>query len=106
MEERISRLLGQIKGELMTRYGSKVEDVILYGSHARGDAEENSDVDLLVLVDDSLDPSEVRKSMSDALLDILLETGVFISVVVLPTSFFQRYHSPFVLNVNREGIKV
>jgi hypothetical protein len=90
---------------LEERHGSRLKTVILYGSHACGTATEDSDVDLLV-VDDTLRPDEVRRSLSDLLLDILLEEGELVSVVVLPESFYKSYNSPFLLNVRGEGVPV
>lgn len=77
----------------------------MYGSYARGQFTENSDIDILVLVDDTLNPSEVRKN-SDLLLDILLDEGELISVIVLPENFFENYNYPFMLNVKKEGVKI
>ena len=59
-----------------------------------------------MLIDDSINPSDVRRSLSDLLFDILLEKGEFISVVVLPKSFFENYNYPFIINVRKEGIRV
>jgi len=106
MDKRITELVNRIKGHLIERYGDKVKEIILYGSYARGKATKDSDVDLLVLIDDSINPSDVRRSLSDLLFDILLERGELISVVVLPKTFFERYNYPFVMNVKKEGIRV
>ena len=57
-----------------------------------------------MLINDSINPSDVEKSLSDLLFDILLEKGELISVVVLPKTFFENYNYPFVINVRREGI--
>ncbi len=103
---KILPLIQQIKSHLLARYGDKLRRVILYGSHARGGATEDSDIDLLVLVDKDLCPREVRESLSDLLLDILLETGELVSVQVLSEEFFETYRYPFILNVKREGISV
>jgi uncharacterized protein (UPF0332 family)/predicted nucleotidyltransferase len=67
------RLWAHLKGS----YGAKVLHLILYGSHARGSATPESDVDVLVVVDDALDPWEVRRSMDGVLMDILLEKKLF-----------------------------
>jgi predicted nucleotidyltransferase len=91
---------------LKKAYGSGVKSVILYGSQVHGTATEDSDVDLLVVVDDSLDPWRVRSSLDDLLFDILLETGELVSVVVVPQSYYKEYASPFLVNVRREGIPV
>jgi len=106
MNERITQLVNQVKNHLIMRYEEKIRGIILYGSHARGEATNDSDIDILVLIDDSLDPFEVRKSLSDLLFDILLEHGELISVVVLPEGFFKEYNYPFMINVKREGIRV
>ncbi|MFO7313268.1 nucleotidyltransferase domain-containing protein [Rhodothermus marinus] len=106
MHEHIRAIARRVKDFLVERYGSGVKAVILYGSHARGSETEDSDVDLLVVVDDALRPDEVRRSLSNLLLDILLEEGELVSVIVLPESFYKSYNSPFLLNVREEGAPV
>jgi len=100
----IRSLTEKIRAQLKERYGSKVLQIILYGSFARGKATSESDVDLLVVVDDSLDPWEVRRSLDDVLLDILLANGRLVSVLVVPKSFYENYRSPFLKQVQKEGI--
>jgi predicted nucleotidyltransferase len=104
MDEKIKSLIDQIKAHLIKLYGRKITKVVLYGSHVRGDATRDSDIDLLVLVDGSLNPFEVRESLSDLLFDILLEEGELISVIAIPESLFENYNSPFILNVRKEGL--
>ena len=99
-------MVNQVKKHLIERYGDKIREIILYGSHARDEATKDSDIDLLVLVDDSVNPSDVRRSLSDLLFDILLEKRELISVIVLPKSFFENYNYPIVINVRKEGIRV
>jgi predicted nucleotidyltransferase len=106
MDERIIVITKRVRVFLEKTYGSGVKSVILYGSQVRGTATEDSDVDLLVVVDDSLDPWRVRSSLDDLLFDILLETGELVSVVVVPQSYYKEYASPFLVNVRREGIPV
>ncbi|MEX2706692.1 MAG: nucleotidyltransferase domain-containing protein [Candidatus Freyarchaeota archaeon] len=104
MDKRIKELINQIKEHLIKVYGKKVKQVILYGSHARGQATKDSDIDVLVVVDDSLNPSKVRESLGDTILDILLEKGELVSVLVVPEHLFKNYNSPFLLNVKSEGV--
>ena len=106
MDEKITQLVNQVKNHLIKRYGEKIREVILYGSHVRGEATKDSDMDILVLIDNSLEPFEVRRSLSDLLFDILLEEGELISVMVLPEDFFKNYNYPFMLNVKKEGIRM
>ena len=104
MDQKVKRLVEQVKAHLHERYGEGIKRVILYGSHARGEATKDSDVDVLVLVDQSLNPSEVRASLSDLLYDMLLDEGELVSVAVIPEDFFESHSFPFMLNVKKEGV--
>lgn len=104
MGDRIKPLVNQIKAHLIKMYGRRIKKVILYGSCVRGQATKESDIDLLVLVDESLNPFEVRESLSDLLFDILLDEGELISVIAIPESLYENYNSPFMLNVRKEGL--
>ncbi len=106
MSDKIIKLVRRIKNYLIEKYGERIRRVILYGSYARGQFTENSDIDILVLVDDTLSPFEVRENISDLLLDILINEGELMSVIVLPESFFENYNYPFMLNVKKEGVKI
>ena len=106
MNKKITKLVNRIKNYLLQKYRDKIKNVILYGSQARGSATKHSDIDVIVLVDDSIDPFDVRRSLSNLLFDILLEDKEFISVVVLPKSFFENYNYPFMRNVKKDGVNV
>jgi len=104
MDEKVKYLINQIKAHLVKVYGEGIKKVILYGSYVRGAATRDSDIDLLVLVEKSLNPFEVRESLSDLLFDILLEEGELVSVIAVSEDFFENYNSPFMLNVKKEGV--
>ncbi len=96
----------RVKGYLFARYGSAIEGVFLYGSHARKEARDSSDIDLLVVVSESLTPWQVRRELGDLLLDILLERGELASVLVVPKSYFEEGSSPFLRQVKGEALLV
>jgi predicted nucleotidyltransferase len=104
MDERIKSLINQIKTHLIKGYGEAIKKIILYGSCVRNETTRDSDIDILVLVDQSLNPFEVRESLSDLLFDIILNEGELVSVIVVPEVFFESYNSPFILNVKKEGL--
>ncbi len=106
MNAKVKKLVQEIKAYTMRVYGEKIKQVLLYGSHARKTATPESDIDLLIIVEESLDPFEVRSQLSDILWDLFIDTGEFISVVVLPEEFFMNYNSSFILNVKEEGIVI
>jgi len=104
MKDKIGVLVKQVKERLLSLYGDGIKQVLLYGSHARSQATEDSDIDILVVVDDMLDPFQVRKNLGDFLFDVLLDEGELISVIAVPEDIFNNYGSPFLLNVKEEGI--
>ena len=106
MNKEIKYLVEEIKKYLIRIYGSKIKQVIVYGSCVRDEATEESDIDVLIVVDDSLNPFKVRKCLSDPLFDVLLEKGELVSVIVIPEGFFKNYNMPFLLNVKEEGVVV
>ncbi|MFC0877257.1 nucleotidyltransferase domain-containing protein [Saccharicrinis sp. FJH2] len=80
--------------------------VILYGSMARGDFNENSDVDILILLNKDIVTMEDEKRVKYPLYDIEFEIGKIISPLVLSKSVWESKHkiTPFYQNVMREGI--
>lgn len=83
-------------------YGEKIRKVILYGSNVISKVIRDSDIDLLMLLDEPINPIEVRKSLSDFLYDILLNNNELILVITLLEYFFENNNYPFMLNVKKE----
>lgn len=80
--------------------------VILYGSRARGDFRDDSDLDILVLLDKDEITRDDEKRIKYPLYDIEFETGKIISPLVLSKSDWESRHriTPFYENIMREGI--
>jgi len=80
--------------------------VILYGSRARGDAEPDSDWDILVLTEQAVDYALV-KTFRYALYDLEFECGEVLCAIVVNREEWKEEIKdlmPFSLNVNREGL--
>ena len=87
--------------------GENLKKVILYGSYARGDYTENSDIDIMVLT--TLTDAEIEKieaQIYDVAFDFLMDYGVDISVVIKNENQFNYWLGalPFYDNVQREGV--
>ena len=80
--------------------------LILFGSYARGDNNDDSDIDLLILIDKEKVTREDKIKITYPLYDIFFATGVLISPMVYSRNFWQIEHkvTPFYENVKREGI--
>ena len=87
--------------------GMKLTKVILYGSYARGDNRDNSDIDIMVLTtltDDEID--KIETSIFDLAFDFQMEYDIDISVIVKNEDHFNYWLGaiPFYDNVQNEGI--
>lgn len=80
--------------------------IILYGSEARGDAKADSDIDLLVLLEEDNEHTLVERELNIVrqLYEIELETGVIISPHIVLRRLWEQQTTPFSINVIKEGI--
>ena len=89
--------------------GKRVKKIILYGSYARGDYNNSSDIDIMILTDLSDDEiTEYRDKIWDYAYDIEWDNNFDISlspVVKNITKYNQRTNVvPFYMNVQKEGV--
>jgi len=90
---------------VLERYKDKIESIILFGSVARGEAKEDSDIDVLIVV--KKEDFKLRRALIGVAFDILLETGKNISVKVLSKNEFEdRRNFSFLRNIISEGVKL
>jgi predicted nucleotidyltransferase len=80
--------------------------VILYGSYARGDQKKDSDIDILILINQDKVSYSDEKRIKYPLYDLEFETGKMISPVVFSKNDWELRHkiTPFYRNVKKEGI--
>jgi uncharacterized protein len=80
-------------------------EVILFGSRARGDAKNDSDWDVMILIDYS-ESIEVARAFRYKLFDLELETGEVFSTFVHNKKIWNTKHSvtPLYQNIKREGV--
>ncbi len=81
-------------------------DVILYGSRARGQAHEDSDYDILVLVDDTVSVPLKEKILAQVY-PLQLDSGAMLTLMTYSRKLWNSplHHAmPFHKNVEREGV--
>ena len=88
---------------VMEKYRNKIDNIILFGSVARGEAKEDSDIDILVVWNGN--EAEGWRAMTGLAFDVLLDAGEYISIKVLGLEDL-KVENPFVKNVMAEGIKI
>lgn len=102
-------VLNKTKDGLFRIFGKDLLDVLLYGSYARGEQDEESDIDVLALVDLSKpELAKYRRTVSDLSSEIDLEHDVLLSIKLQDAETFRRFGQtlPFFGNVMREGISI
>ncbi|MBM4086196.1 MAG: nucleotidyltransferase domain-containing protein, partial [Planctomycetes bacterium] len=77
---RIREPVTQFRSRVERLYGKRLKEVVLYGSWARGDATDDSDIDLLVVLEGEVAPGREVDRMIDVITEIGLEYGVLVSV--------------------------
>ena len=83
-------------------------EFILYGSKARGDNEEFSDVDILIILDREI-TRIIEKEIFDIAYDIELENDMVFGLIVESKAFWDSElgrSMPLQWNIDREGIKI
>jgi len=111
MEARINPKIGPIvrefKAALQDLYGERLHDVILYGSYARGDFDEESDIDLMVVLnDEEVNTYREIVRLSDLTLDSILKHGMAVSALPTPVKRFLYSFGPVYQNARREGVSI
>ena len=109
MPQIIQTLLIKYLQEIRKIYGTHLKKVILYGSYARGDYNDQSDIDIMLLVD-------LTAAEMDAYADQLSELGfeynvdydIWMMPVVKNKQHFEKWAEayPFYANVKKEGVKL
>jgi predicted nucleotidyltransferase len=102
----IRRILEDFRERLRALYGPRLRDVILFGSYARGDAEEGSDVDLMVVLDDFADERTEEERVDPIAYELSLANDLVISLFVVRAEEYRERMSPLLLNVRREGVPI
>lgn len=106
-DESIREMLAELTEALFHVYGDKLKTIVLYSSVARGTQTEDSDIDIMVLIDGNND--ELRQyddKLNDVSTDFSLKYLKVLSVVDISYQEYEdwRNPSPFYKNISEEGV--
>ena len=90
-------------------YGDAIEAIYLYGSYARGDYDEDSDIDFAAIVkDDTQNLSKKRNQVWTEANDIDLEFDIVSSPMIISSKVFEEYkhEGGYYGNIFKEGIRL
>ncbi|MBC6476437.1 MAG: nucleotidyltransferase domain-containing protein [Hormoscilla sp. GM7CHS1pb] len=106
MKDRLTVIIAQLRQALERMYGEQLVKIMLFGSQARGDARPDSDIDILIVLNQPFNYGDENERISFPVAEICLEYNVIISFVLATMEQFQYQNSGFFRNVRREGIAV
>ena len=102
---KLMKSLKKMCSQLYALYGDSMNEIILYGSYARGEQSPESDVDIAIFLKDTCDENTHDK-MIDIVVDYELDLGVTLSVVPIELSQYLKWKKtlPYYNNIEKEGI--
>jgi predicted nucleotidyltransferase len=108
-DKELLNILHDVKEEIHQLFGDKLRRLILYGSYARNEQDPESDIDIMIMVDESEDGlRKYRYLIADVMGELTIRYGKLISLTEVT---YNRYNDflevlPFYKNINEEGIEI
>ena len=100
----IRKLMKELKEGLVRIYGDRLKAVYLYGSYARGDYRQGSNVNVMILLSDYRNYWEELRRSTELASDISLEYDVTVSRLIMKEIQWKESDMPVLRNIHKEGV--
>ena len=101
----IPQIMNEAVELTLKTFGDLLKQVWLFGSYARGDADEDSDIDFMVVLSEPVDTWKVADDVfADFSMDILDRYDEIPSVFITDVDRFGSQHNPLYKTVREEGV--
>lgn len=100
-------IVDDITREISSALGDELKEIVLYGSCARNQQDKDSDIDIVVFVDNSVkNMAETRKKISGIKVDLSLKYDVVISIIIKDYRQYLSHREmiPFYSTIYNEGV--
>lgn len=97
-------IVREFRERLEPLYGDRLKGVYLYGSYARGDADDDSDIDVAVVLEGTVNRSEERWRVSDLASELSLRDNCLLTVFFLSEAEFRQQPYAVHRSIAREGV--
>jgi predicted nucleotidyltransferase len=105
MNTKVRSILGELKTRLLALYGERLRGVYLFGSHARDEANEESDADVLIVLDRVENYSREIDTTSELTSELSLEHGISLSRVFATEEQWRTGQTNFFQNLREEAVQ-
>lgn len=102
----LKQTLNQLKQQLQQTYQDQLVNLILFGSQARGEAESDSDIDILVVLAGAVNPIVEIKRNNSLITNLSLETEQLMNCIYISEQDWHHLKTPLIQNIRKEGISV
>lgn len=100
----IEHIISEFKEKAGKLYGSRLKKLILYGSFARGQATQDSDIDLAIVLEGKVATGREIDRLINVITDINFDYGVLLSVYPVSEEDYHSLNSPLLMNIRKEGV--
>lgn len=107
MSYNVNELITEYVEAIKAIYGMHLREIILYGSYARGDFRDDSDIDIMILLDISdSEIKEYRHALSDMTYDFNMDNDVDVKPIAKNVVHFNKWvtNYPFYSNIKKDGV--
>jgi predicted nucleotidyltransferase len=104
MTENIKSLMEKMKKGLTELYGQRLKAVYLFGSYARGDFHEGSDLDVMIVLDTYKSYWDELVRSAELASDLSLEYDVTVSRMIMTEEQWKKGDLPVLRNIRAEGV--
>lgn len=105
-QERLNLIVKEYRSRLAAVLGDEMDLFVLYGSYARKEAVEGSDIDVLCVMNNPFQYGDLINRTSLATAEISLKYDIVISRVFVTREAYEAQGSPFLMNVHKEQLAI
>lgn len=106
MDSEVDAAVRELSARFQRLYGDRLSRMVLFGSHARGEAERDSDIDVLVVLRGRVRPAVEVARTGQIVAELSRRCDRTVSCVFMDEQRFSTRQGPFLRNVRNEGIPV
>jgi predicted nucleotidyltransferase len=103
MTQQLSPILKNLRYQMEILYQDRLDSMILFGSQARGDANVDSDIDILIVLKDDIDSWTEIKRTGGIISQICLDNSILVSSLFVSVKQFINQDTALFRNIKKEG---
>jgi uncharacterized protein len=95
----------ELKEGLVRIYGDRLKDVYLYGSYARGEVRSDSDIDVMIVLNNYRSYGKEIDRTGKLISRLSLNYGVSVSRVIMKEAQWRLSDTPLLRNIRMDGVR-